>query len=223
MNDKLTCFITGGARGLGYAIKKKFLSHDIQVIAPSREEMELSDISSIQRYLSKLDKKIDILINNAAENTINEIKNINIEDWVRMLQVNLTTAFIITQKIVPQMAKRGFGRIVNIASCYGFRARVGRASYSVTKAGLDALTRATALELAPCGVLVNTVSPGFVNTELTHKNNSLEQIQSLLSRVPLGRLAEPSEIAKVVYFLASSENTYITGQNIMVDGGFTAH
>jgi 3-oxoacyl-[acyl-carrier protein] reductase len=119
------------------------------------------------------------------------------------------------------MAERGFGRIVNLSSVYALVSRPKRSMYTTTKAALNGLTRASAVELAYGNVLVNAVCPGFVDTDLTRQNNSPEDIARLCGTVPLGRLASPDEIATLVYFLGSRENSYVTGQTIVIDGGFT--
>ena len=113
------------------------------------------------------------------------------------------------------------GATVNVSSCYSVVGRPGRAAYSASKAGLNGLTRVAALEYGERGVLVNSICPGFVATELTSRNNSPEQIEALRLQVPLRRLAQPPEIAEAVFFLGSRANAYINGQTIVVDGGFT--
>jgi 3-oxoacyl-[acyl-carrier protein] reductase len=118
------------------------------------------------------------------------------------------------------MKKMNYGRIVNIASIWSIITKPGRAVYAATKSGLVGMTRAVAVDLAPYGILVNAVSPGFVNTELTKNTLSPEECESLSSQVPMGRFAEPEEIARTVLFLSSDWNTYLTGQNLVVDGGY---
>jgi len=120
------------------------------------------------------------------------------------------------------MRRRGYGLIVNIGSIFGLVSRAERTFYSTTKFGIRGLTRGSALDLAGAGILVNTVSPGFVLTELTRRILSGQEMRELAQEVPLGRFAEPEEIARVVAFLASDLNSYITGQNIVVDGGFVS-
>jgi 3-oxoacyl-[acyl-carrier protein] reductase len=119
------------------------------------------------------------------------------------------------------MSSRGYGRILNTSSILGIVTKEGRAAYSMTKAALNALTRSAALEFGAGGVLVNSLAPGYVDTELTRKNNSPKEMTSIISSIPLGRMADPQELAKVAGFLVSDQNTYLTGQTIVVDGGFT--
>lgn len=119
------------------------------------------------------------------------------------------------------MQKNRFGRILNISSLWSIVSRVGRTSYAMSKAALNGMTRSLALELAPYNILVNAVAPGYVLTDLTRQNNSAVELDAIRKTIPLQRLAEPQEIANVVAFLCSEQNTYLTGQTIVVDGGFT--
>jgi 3-oxoacyl-[acyl-carrier protein] reductase len=119
------------------------------------------------------------------------------------------------------MMNRRFGRIVNISSIWSAVSKHARVSYTISKSGVNGMTRALAVELAPFNVLVNAVAPGYVNTELTKQNNTEEQLETIRNTIPVKRLAEPNEIAEVVAFLCSERNTYLTGQVIIVDGGFT--
>ena len=139
----------------------------------------------------------------------------------KIIQINLETPFLLTKYIINHMKQNKWGRILNISSAYSFLAREGRSAYSSSKAGLDALTRSLAVEYSGDNILVNSVAPGFVDTELTRKNNSESEIENICKNIPIKRLASSSEIAKIVFFLASKENTYITGQTIVVDGGLS--
>lgn len=216
-----TVLITGGARGIGAKIKEAFEGGAYTVIAPSRAELDLADRDSVRTFLEKFGNDIDILINNAGENVIRPIPEIDLSAWDRLLQINLTSPLMLIQHFAPRMAKNNFGRILNISSAYSRKARPGRGMYSCSKAALDALTRTTAVEFAATGVLVNSLCPGFVDTELTRKNNSEEMIRQLVARIPAGRMAQATEIAETALFLASERNTYITGQTIDVDGAFS--
>jgi 3-oxoacyl-[acyl-carrier protein] reductase len=138
-----------------------------------------------------------------------------------MIDTNLTSALLFTQSAAPYMASRGWGRIAFISSIYSFLARAGRGAYGASKAGLNSLARTVALEYADQGVLVNAICPGFVDTDLTRQNNPPDRIQEIIASIPLGRLAAEPEIAEVVAFLCSDRNTYLTGQSLAVDGGFS--
>ena len=222
MSRSKTVFLTGGARGIGAAIRDELTASGHQVIAPSREELNLSSVVSVEGYLnfhSELD--VDILINNAGINNPQLIGEISSENWTQTLQVNLGSALRLIQFFAPRMVARGYGRILNTSSILGSVTKEGRALYSITKAALDALTRSTAVEFGPMGVLVNSLSPGYVDTELTRQNNSPAAIEAITSGIPLRRMASADELAKIAAFLVSENNTYITGQTIVADGGFT--
>ena len=213
-----TALITGAGRGIGRAIATALELGGVEVITPSRAELDLADQLAVARFASTLD--VDILINNAAENVPARIEDIQIGDWNRIVDIALTAPFILTRGALPNMRRRGWGRIVNIASAFSVVSHEGRAAYSAAKSGLLGLTRTAAIESAPDGVLVNAVAPGFVRTDLTEQNNTPERIAEISRSIPLGRLAEPNEVAALVAFLAGETNTYITGQLISIDGGF---
>lgn len=213
--------ITGGSRGIGAAIVKKLKSEGYKILAPTRQEMDLESTESIRSYLTQRNDQIDILINNAGINRIallGDIKNQDVDDT---LQVNLLAPLQIIREVTPQMQKNRYGRIVNISSLWGIVSRPGRVNYSISKSAINGLTRSLAVELAQYNVLVNAVAPGYVATDLTRQNNSAAELEKISNAIPLQRLAEPHEIANVVAFLCSEENTYLTGQTIVVDGGYS--
>ena len=213
--------ITGASRGIGKSLSQLFKDQGYQVIAPSRSELDLADPKSLKDYIAKISNlKVDILINNAGINLIYPIQEIPGDVWDQILQINLTAPFQLIQAVVPHMIQNKWGRILNISSIYGLISRVGRAAYSTSKAGLNSLTRTSAVEFGEHQVLVNAICPGFVDTDMTHINNSEEKIRELSAAIPLRRLADIDEIARFAYFLCSEENTYITGQSIPIDGGF---
>jgi 3-oxoacyl-[acyl-carrier protein] reductase len=193
----------------------------IKVIAPSHQEMDLTSNESIDNYLKTIPSGIDILVNNAGINRISLYTDLSDSDLFDTVQINLLAPIRITRVVLPGMMNNHYGRIVNISSVWSIVSKPGRLSYSVSKDGLNGFTRALAVEAAPFNVLANTVAPGFVNTDLTRQNNSKEEIDKLCGNIPLGRLAEPEEIAKFVLFLCSDDNSYITGQCLLMDGGFT--
>lgn len=219
---KKRVLVTGGSRGIGKAICEKFNGEGYKVYAPLRSEMDLLDTNSIQQYIEKNRKTgFDIIINNAGINDIHKIEDVTDEEIDRMLQVDLIAPIKIIRGFAGGMKERKYGRIVNIASIWAVVSKEGRCIYSAAKNGVHGVTNTLAVELAKEGILVNTVCPGFTMTELTKKNNTIQQIQDISADIPMHRMAEPEEIANVVHFLASDENTYLTGQKIVVDGGFT--
>jgi 3-oxoacyl-[acyl-carrier protein] reductase len=238
-----TVIVTGGIRGIGAAIVELFQECNAQIIATGTNTSELESLNqestgkktdyihldftsneSIQKFLGHIDKqdRIDVLINNAGVNKIDSIKDIAEDDWDWINNVNLRGPFLLTRAVSKIMQNQGYGRMVNIASIFGIVSKAKRAAYSTTKWGLVGFTKAVALDLAPHNILVNAVSPGFVDTELTRKILGNKEIEELIDTIPQKRLADAGEIAKTVVFLTSHHNTYITGQNIIVDGGFTS-
>lgn len=217
---KHRALVTGASRGIGKAIAENLRRSNVEVLTPTRAELDLSETESVKKFL-KTAPSVDILINNAGENIINPLPSIRLEDWERMLTINLTSSFLLIQGLSKGMQDRKYGRIINISSVYSMISRVGRAAYTASKAGLNGLTTTAAIELGGDGILVNAVCPGFVETDLTRKNNTQEQLTVLSGQTALKRLAAPEEIAELVGFLASDRNTFLTGQCIVADGGFS--
>lgn len=219
--NKKTIFITGAARGIGEAIYKKLKKEKYKIIAPTREELDLNDNTSMYRYIeANKNLKVDILINNAGINMPTWIDELTDDNINRHVQINLISPIKLIRTFVPNMKKNKWGRIINISSIFGIVARGKQTMYTATKHAINGVTKALALELGPYNILVNSVCPGFTNTDLI-KRNSSEKNALLIRDIPLGRFAEPSEIAELVSFLISNKNTYINGQCLVIDGGFT--
>jgi 3-oxoacyl-[acyl-carrier protein] reductase len=241
--DGQTALVTGGTRGIGLQIAKDLQSAGAHVVVtgtsprsferirshfnPDKSPVEFfsvdfSDSESTTIFLSCVDRieRIDVLVNNAGINRINPVDKVEMKDWDDLAAVNLKAPIMLTRVVSRKMRQQQYGRIVNIGSIFGVISKAKRALYSATKHGLHGLTIASALDLAPDGILVNTVSPGFVLTELTKSILSDKEIGELTAQVPVGRFAQPEDISAVVLFLSSSKNRYITSQNIVVDGGF---
>lgn len=218
---KRTALITGASRGIGLAIADLFKQRGYDALTPMRDELNLLSNDSVNNYLSNLKQPVDILVNNAGINPLAGTSDILDLDMEETLQVNLISPIRLIKGLVPSMVNQNYGRIVNISSIWSKISKPERVIYSATKAGLNGATRAMAVELAQYNVLVNAVAPGFVNTELTRKNNTEDEIKTISDTIPARRLAEPSEIAELVEFLCSEKNTYIMGQTIFIDGGFT--
>jgi 3-oxoacyl-[acyl-carrier protein] reductase len=217
-----TALVTGGARGIGAAIARRLEDSGYRIIAPPRTALDLASPASIDAYLAAHGSQaVDVLVNNAGINTLRAIPEIDAKTWGEMLQVNLSAALRLTQAFAPGMAERGWGRILNVVSIFALVTRERRAAYSMTKAALAALTRTAAVEFGPRGVLVNALAPGYVDTELTRRNNPPDAIAAIEATIPLRRMAQASELAEVAAFLVSDANSYLTGQTVVVDGGFT--
>ncbi|MGA2911282.1 MAG: SDR family oxidoreductase [Candidatus Levyibacteriota bacterium] len=217
-----TVLLTGASRGMGAAIYKK-LKKDYNVLTPTRKELDLSNNASIDTFIKKnKNTKVDIIINNAGINFPQWIEEMSDENIENTVQTNLVAPIRLIRGFVGNMKENHWGRIINISSMFGIVARGKQVLYSATKHGINGVTKALALELAKDNILVNSVCPGFTKTDMVLKKNNPEKIALLEKDIPLGRLAEPSEIANLVKFLISDESTYITGSCILIDGGFTS-
>ena len=220
MSNKKYVLLTGGSRGIGKAILDE-IKNDYIVLAPSRDELDLSSLKSIDKYFEN-NTSIDILINNAGINIIKEIDSILNEDIEKINQINLVAPLKLIQHVSKNMKKNNFGKIINISSIWGVRSKEKRTLYSGTKFGIIGQTKALSRELGEYNILINALCPGFTATELTMNSLSKDELEDITSQIPLQRLAHPYEIAKSVKFLISEDNSYITGQTIVIDGGFTA-
>jgi NAD(P)-dependent dehydrogenase (short-subunit alcohol dehydrogenase family) len=228
-------FITGATRGIGNAIAKAFRAEGAWVIgtrtAKPQEvdstcqewvEADFTDLSQLKGCADYLRKsEPEILVNNAGINKNAPFVDIVLDDFQSIQQVNVFAPFVLCQAAIPAMKCKGWGRIVNMSSIWGKISMSHRASYSASKFALDGMTIALAAEHAVDGIIANSVAPGFIDTDLTHRMLGEDGIQALVSKVPANRLGRVDEIARLVLWLASEENTFIAGQNIAIDGGFT--
>jgi len=228
-------FITGASRGIGASIAKAYRAEGAFVIGTQTQEndtnsdvcnkwyiVDFSDEDQILSCASYLrSQNIDILVNNAGFNINENFSSIDLEAFKRIQQVNLIAPFLLCQAVLAGMEKKGWGRIVNISSVWGKISKTGRAAYSASKFALDGLTVALSAEYSSRGIMANCVAPGFIDTSLTRQMLTLDEITDLVSTVPVARLGNVSEIASLVLWLSSVDNTFTTGQNIAIDGGFT--
>lgn len=238
---KKVALITGGTNGIGQEIANIFYDKGINVIITGTNEEKIAKINSqknpnfyayeadfnnktsFKSFLKEVEKinQIDILVNNAGINKIDEFTNTLSKDFKMIQSINVTAPYEISKRVVSKMKKNKFGRIVNISSIFGKLSKPKRSLYSISKFGLHGLTVALSAELSGKNILTNTVSPGFINTDLTKRILSKDEMKKLAKNIPSGRFGEPQEVAELVYFLCSEDNSYISGQNIFIDGGFT--
>ncbi|MFC1619438.1 SDR family NAD(P)-dependent oxidoreductase [Candidatus Neomarinimicrobiota bacterium] len=237
-----TALVTGGTRGIGAAIGRLLHQAGACVILTGTKKEEIASLNrthkedkrlqyiqsdfgakdSLEEFLDALSRydRIDICVNNAGTNRIGLVEDTHADDYDLLTDINLRAPYLICREVSRKMKAENYGRIVNIASIWGVVTKAGRSVYTATKHGLVGLTKTLSVELAPYNVLVNAVSPGFTLTELSKATLSEAERKEATAMIPIQRFAEPEEIARVVLFLASDLNTYLTGQNIVVDGAF---
>lgn len=244
-DDGRVVIITGGSRGLGAGLVQGYLDtgHRVAACARSRTEQVdqwLADPSVADRFLFQetdvsdraqdaafVDAvmqrwgRIDVLVNNAGVARDGILATAQPDDVDTVIDLNLKGTLEITRLVSRRMLSQGGGHIVQISSIVGLSGYRGLAVYSATKAALDGMTRALARELGSRGIFVNAVAPGYLRTEMSHGLDA-DQLQQIVRRTPAGRLGEPEDISRLVMFLTSPDNTYITGQTLVADGGLTA-
>ena len=242
-----TAVVTGSGRGIGKAIATAFAQHGANVVIsdidPATCEAtaaelndgllkssdnsalavaaDVTDAEAVDKLISETTGKfgsLDIVVNNAGITRDTLLVRMSDDDWDAVIRINLRGAFIVTRASAKVMMKQRSGRIVNIASVVGMLGNAGQANYSASKAGLIGLTKSSARELAPRGITVNAVAPGFIKTEMTEAMTE-QATEAFLKTVPLRRKGEPDDVASAVLFLASESAGYITGQTLSVCGG----
>jgi len=234
--------VTGGASGIGWAITKKFIEHNILTVIIGRDQQklkkakekfgdlcapvpfDLNDLAGIPRLVKDIAETyghIDILVNNAGINQKKDFVKVSDQEFGQILQTNVSAVFTISREVVKRMIPKNKGVIINIssmASQYGLPKVI---AYSASKAAIEGMTRAMAVELSPRGIRVNCIAPGFISTDMSAKalNGDKERMEKVLSRTPMAKLGRPADIADTALFLTSDAASYITGVVLPVDGG----
>ncbi len=231
--------VTGASRGIGRAIAELLVERGATVIGTATSEngaaaiseylgangkglaLNVTDVESIESVLKTINDEfgaLDILVNNAGITRDNLLMRMKDDEWTDIMDTNLTSIFRLSKAVLRGMMKKRNGRIINVGSVVGTMGNAGQTNYAAAKAGVIGFTKSMAREVASRGVTVNTVAPGFIETDMTKALND-DQRAATLASVPAGRLGDPREIASAVVFLASPEAAYITGETLHVNGG----
>lgn len=243
-----TALVTGASKGLGKAMALALAEAGAAVALVSRDQAKLdavvkeiresggraeaivADVSGEapvaklrEAFAAKLGERCDILINNAGINIRKPITDFTLEEWRSVLDTNLTSVFLLCRAFVPMMKGHGYGRIINMTSMMSHVSLPGRTAYSASKTALIGLIRALALELAAEGITVNGISPGVYDTEINTPIMQNPQLKAdFLSKIPVGRFGNPAEIGKLAVFMCSEDAGFLTGTDVVIDGGWTA-
>ena len=230
--------ITGASGGIGSELVKKFVSREANVLGTGTKaekldqikkkypnikvkRFDISEHSRIEEFIDNVSLELeglDILINNAGTNADNLSLRMKVEEWKKVVDVNLTSTFLLSKYAIKKMLKNKFGRVVNITSVVGHTGNVGQSNYAASKAGIIGMSKSLAIEYAKKNITVNCVSPGFIVSDMTM--NIAEKVKLYLtSRIPMGKLGTGEDVSNCVAFLSSAQASYITGETIHVNGG----
>ena len=230
--------ITGATGGIGNSLVKKFVDLEGTVLATGTKseklneikknnhkvlvkKFDISDHSKIEEFIENASLEmggLDILVNNAGVNVDNLSLRMKDDEWKKVIDINLTSTFLLSKHSIKKMLKTKFGRVINIASIVGHSGNLGQANYSASKAGIIGMSKSLAIEYAKKNITINCVSPGFIETSMT--KNIAEKVKlNLISRIPMAKLGTAEDVSNCVAFLSSDLASYVTGETIHVNGG----
>ena len=241
MNDlkNKNIIVTGASGGIGNSIVKKLYEGEANILASGTRVEKLEELKSkfnkihilkfdisqseniedfIDKATTELGGNLDCIINNAGITQDNLSIRMSLEEWKNVIDINLTSTFLLSKFAIKKMLKNKSGKIINITSVVGHTGNVGQANYTASKAGIVAMSKSLAIEYAKKNININCISPGFIKTAMTDKIDEKFK-ETIISKIPSGKLGEPDDIANAVYFLASNQSNYINGETLHVNGG----
>ena len=230
--------VTGASGGIGNSIIKKLYEFDVNILASGTKiekleqlkkrfdkikilKFDISQSDKIEEFIENAHEELgglDCIVNNAGITQDNLAIRMSIEEWKNVIQINLTSAFLMSKFAIKKMLKNKKGKIINITSVVGHTGNLGQANYTASKAGIVAMSKSLAIEYAKKNININCISPGFIKTAMTEKLDDKFK-EGIISKIPSARLGEPEDIANAVLFLASSQSDYINGETLHVNGG----
>ena len=237
--EKRNIFVTGATGGIGGSIIETLNQNGANIIASGTNEEKLNRIKSkykniktinfnvsnhkkidslVEEVSDSFNGKIDGLINNAGINNDNLSLRMSLDEWQKVIDINLTSTFLLSKFFIKKMLKNKYGKIVNITSIVGHTGNIGQSNYAASKSGIIGMSKSLALEYAKKNITINCVSPGFIDTDMTEKIDEKFKAQ-LIEKIPINRLGQPKDVANVVSFLMSDLSNYITGETIHINGG----
>ena len=238
LKDK-NIIVTGASGGIGNSIIKRLSEYEANILATGTKiekldelkskfknlkilKFDVSEINKIEEFIENATKelggKLDCLVNNAGVTQDNLAIRMSLDEWKKVIDVNLTSTFFLSKFAIKKMLKNKSGKIINITSVVGHTGNLGQSNYTASKAGIVAMSKTLAIEYAKKNINVNCISPGFIKTAMTEKiDDKFKEV--IVSKIPSGRLGEPQDIANAVLFLASNQSDYINGETLHVNGG----
>mgnify|MGYP001441575218 CR=1 FL=1 len=237
--ENMNVIITGASGGIGNSIVQKLYENNANILASGTKTEKLEELKTkfkniqilkfdisesdkiedfVENAFNKLGGNLDCIINNAGITKDNLAIRMSLDEWKKVIELNLTSTFLLSKFAIKKMLKKKFGKVINITSVVGHTGNLGQANYTASKAGIVAMSKSLAIEYAKKNININCISPGFIKTNMTEKIDEKYK-EMIISKIPSARLGEPEDIANAVLFLASKQSNYINGETLHVNGG----